>query len=223
MSTDIRILRSSSQSMRARADDLDSGQPMVNTESSDPGLYFRLDNGKLMKVGPTHVGSSTPNQSPAAGGEAGNAVGETWVDTSNSSLPLLKVYTPTGWLTVSTKGDKGQKGEQGIKGQKGQTGADSTVQGPKGQKGTDGAGGSTGSKGNKGDQGPQGTKGNKGDQGVGVKGQKGDTGTPDTLNGLLTTLGIGSYADNTTAQGAGLATGDVYYNTSDTKLTTVTA
>lgn len=295
MTTDIRVLRSSAPSMRAKASDLQSGQPMANTEASDPGLYFRLDNGQLMKVGPTHIGTSAPNNLPPSGGQGGNAVGETWVDTSNSGFPKLKVYTSTGWLTVSTEGDKGQKGQQG---EKGQPGADSTVEGPKGDKGSkgvDGAGGGAGSKGNKGDDGAQGIKGEKGE--VGATGDKGDTGSgtkgdkgapgaggdmggtmtssiipdtnaaydlgsaeykirhlflsdnsvkfgdaelslgvnegdlefggipimPRTLDNVLTTLGVNSYADQAAALLAGLIEGDVYYDNTLNKLTSVTA
>ena len=41
-----------------------------------------------------------------------------------------------------------------------------------------------------------------------------------TQAALLTALGVGSYADDAAAGAAGLAIGDVYYNTSDDKLTT---
>ena len=306
MTTDIRVLRSTAPSMRPRVSDLESGQPMVNIESSDPGMYFRLDNGTLMKVGPSHVGPSAPNSSPASGGQTGNSVGETWVDTSNSGLPLLKVYSPSGWITVSTKGELGQKGE---KGQKGFKGLDSTVVGPKGQKGedgekglkgfkgTDGAGGGTGSKGIKGEKGGKGEigvgekgdsvkgeKGVKGEEGTGDKGDKGAPGSggdvggtmvssvipdadsaydigsasfklrhlyvsdssikfgdaeialsvnegdlefggvpimPFRLDSALSALGVSSFATNAGAVASGLTSGDVYYNTDDTKLTTV--
>ena len=204
MSTDIRVLRSTAPSMRPRVSDLDSGQPMANIESSDPGLYFSLDNGTLMKVGPSHVGPSAPNSSPAQGGQTGNSVGETWVDTSNSGFPLLKVYTPSGWLTVSTKGEVGQKGE---KGQKGFKGEDSTVVGPKGSqgdqglkgdqgtkgtKGIEGTGGGTGSKGGTGQKGEPGSNGTDGTKGEpGAQGQKGDTGSvPDLALGELSDVNV---------------------------------
>ena len=168
--------------MRPRVEDLESGQPMANIESSDPGLYFRLDNGTLMKVGPSHVGTTAPNSSPAANGQTGNAEGETWIDTSISGLPLLKVYTGTNWLTVSTKGDEGQKGQ---KGQKGYKGEDSTVKGPKGPKGLKGLSGSGGKGGGKGD------KGFKGETVKGDKGEKGVPGTvPDLSLGDLTDVSV---------------------------------
>ena len=185
MTTDIRVLRSSAPSMRPRVSDLESGQPMANLESSDPGLYFRLDNGTLMKAGPSHVGTSAPNSSPAQGGTTGNSVGETWIDTSNSGLPLFKVYTPSGWLTVSTKGEQGQKGQKGLKGL---TGQDSDVKGPKGDVGPKGTGGDAtkGEPGNKGEPGIKGTEGTKGEPGI-----KGAPGTvPDLSLGELTDVSV---------------------------------
>ena len=123
MSTEIRILRSSAPSMRAKASDLGVGQPMVNYESSDPGLYFRLDNGTLMKTGPCYVGPNAPNSNPASGGETGNAVGEFWVDTSGNTQ-LLKIYTPNGWQTLTLSGPTGEKGNKGEDGEKGEKGLD---------------------------------------------------------------------------------------------------
>jgi hypothetical protein len=306
MSTDIRILRSTAPSMRPLVSDLESGQPMANIESSDPGLYFRLDNGMLMKVGPSHVGPSAPNSSPAQGGQTGNSVGETWVDTSNSGLPLLKVYTPSGWLTVSTKGETGDKGQ---KGQKGFKGEDSTVEGPKGEKGqkgfkgVDGSGGSSGSKGEKGEKGRKGEVGAKGEEGsdgqkgevgqkgeestvAGPKGQKGEVGSggnvggvmdasvipdtnsaydlgsaeykirhlylsdnsiyfgdselplsvisdeltfagtalmPFTLTAVLAALDVQSFIGKAAAVAGGLQIGDIYFNSTENRLTSVTA
>ena len=46
---------------------------------------------------------------------------------------------------------------------------------------------------------------------------------PRTLNHVLTTLGVASYADNAAAAYAGLVVGDVYYDTTLNKLTSVTA
>lgn len=46
---------------------------------------------------------------------------------------------------------------------------------------------------------------------------------PTTIANLLTVLGVESHADNGAAQGAGLIPGDVYYNTTESKLKAVTA
>lgn len=42
-----------------------------------------------------------------------------------------------------------------------------------------------------------------------------------TLNAVLVALGVSSYVDNSAATTGGLSAGDVYYNTTDSKLTTV--
>ena len=44
-----------------------------------------------------------------------------------------------------------------------------------------------------------------------------------SLNAVLVALGLSSFADNAAAVAGGLSAGDIYYNTSDLKLTTVTA
>ena len=218
MSTDIRILRSASPSLRPLVSDLESGQPMANIESSDPGLYFRLDNDQLMKVGPSHVGPTAPNSASGTGGSSGNSVGETWVDTSNSNLPLLKIYTSGGWLTVSTKGEVGQKGEKGTKGDK-FIYDDFTpselldLKGEKGQKGTKGEKGEKGQKGTKGDKfifsdftqpeldsikGEKGFKGTEGaGGGTGGKGDKGEVGPtgPKGDEGQVPSISLGQLSD----------------------------
>ena len=42
-----------------------------------------------------------------------------------------------------------------------------------------------------------------------------------SLNAVLVALGVSSYVDNAAATTGGLSAGDVYYNTTDSKLTTV--
>ena len=44
-----------------------------------------------------------------------------------------------------------------------------------------------------------------------------------TLAAVLTTLGVSSFSDNGTALGGGLVIGDVYYNTTNSRLASVTA
>jgi len=72
-------------------------------------LFFKDDNGTLVKVGPVHVGTTAPNVSPAAGGTAGNSVGEQWLDTSSSRY-VFKIWDGTAWRTedgefVNSSGD----------------------------------------------------------------------------------------------------------------------
>ena len=70
---------------------------MLNYDPADPGLYFALEDDTLLKVGPTHVGSSAPNS--GAQGFAGYAKGEQWLDTSAGNA--LKTWDGTSWLAGS--------------------------------------------------------------------------------------------------------------------------
>lgn len=97
MATSIQFLRSPVASLRPDPNTLEDGMPMVNTHESDPGLYFRLRNQTLCKIGPTSVGPQPPNQ--GAQGLIGNAIGESWLDTSVGNV--LKVWDGTNWLTAN--------------------------------------------------------------------------------------------------------------------------
>ncbi len=97
--TNIQLLRSNILSKRPAASVLLDGQVAVNYNFQEPGLFFRLTNGQLTKVGPVAYSNdgSVPNAVP--GGEPGNAVGEQWLDARLSySNPLLKVYDGTNWV-----------------------------------------------------------------------------------------------------------------------------
>lgn len=77
--------------------DLSPGQLAVNYNSDSTGLYFRTDNGELVKVGPTHVGSDAPPQI----NWTERSLGELWLDTTDVQSPSLKVYTAAGWSVVN--------------------------------------------------------------------------------------------------------------------------
>lgn len=89
-------IRSNTASKRPLASGLSDGQIAVNTNETSPGLFFKGASGAVLKVGPVHVGNSAPNSSPAAGGSTGNAVGEQWLDTSNSGY-VFKIWDGTAW------------------------------------------------------------------------------------------------------------------------------
>lgn len=76
--------------------DLAPGQLAVNYNSSSTGLFFRTDDGSLVKVGPVHVGSDPPYQI----GYTERSLGEIWLDTTNPALPTLKMWTTNGWTSV---------------------------------------------------------------------------------------------------------------------------
>jgi hypothetical protein len=81
----------------------------MNTNLASPGLFFKDSNGDSIKVGPVHVGTTAPNATPGAGGQAGNSKGELWLDTSSSRY-VFKIWDGTDWRTedgefVNASGD----------------------------------------------------------------------------------------------------------------------
>jgi hypothetical protein len=92
-------LRSSTANKRPLPANMADGQVAVNTNTSSPGLFVKDSAAGLLKIGPTHIGTTAPNLSPAAGGATGNTVGEQWLDTSGAN-PLLKVWDGSAWRTV---------------------------------------------------------------------------------------------------------------------------
>lgn len=98
--TPIQLLRSAVAFKRPLPSILDSGQPAVNINPQEPGLYFTDEaQSQLFKIGPCHVGNTAPNSTPATGGYSGNSIGESWLDTSNSLAPVLKVWDGFQWQT----------------------------------------------------------------------------------------------------------------------------
>lgn len=103
MTTNICLLRSSVDHKRPTPSALLEGQVAVNIsdESTSSGLYFKLTNGALTKVGPVAVSPGVPpNAIPV--GSSGNAVGETWLDQRSAYAgSVLKVFDGTYWQTSS--------------------------------------------------------------------------------------------------------------------------
>jgi hypothetical protein len=88
---------------------MSDGQLAMNTNLVSPGLFLKDSNGDLVKVGPVHVGTTAPNATPGAGGQAGNSKGEQWLDTSSSRY-VFKIWDGTAWRTedgefVNVSGD----------------------------------------------------------------------------------------------------------------------
>jgi hypothetical protein len=102
-------LRSSTANKRPTPAAMSDGQLAMNTNLASPGLFLKDSNGDLVKVGPVHVGTTAPNATPAAGGQAGNSKGEQWLDTSSSRY-VFKIWDGTDWRTedgefVNVSGD----------------------------------------------------------------------------------------------------------------------
>jgi hypothetical protein len=102
-------LRSSTADKRPTPAAMSDGQLALNTNLVSPGLFFKDSNGDSVKVGPVHVGTTAPNVTPGAGGQAGNSKGEQWLDTSSSRY-VFKIWDGTAWRTedgefVNASGD----------------------------------------------------------------------------------------------------------------------
>ena len=89
-------LRSNTANKRPTASGMVDGQVAINTNATNPGLFFKDAGDGIRKVGPVFIGSSAPNSSPAAGGSTGHSIGEQWLDTSASRY-VLKTWDGTAW------------------------------------------------------------------------------------------------------------------------------
>ena len=89
-------LRSNTANKRPTASGMVDGQVAINTNATNPGLFFKDAGDGIRKVGPVFIGSSAPNSSPAAGGSTGHSIGEQWLDTSGSRY-VLKTWDGTAW------------------------------------------------------------------------------------------------------------------------------
>jgi hypothetical protein len=75
----------------------------MNTNLVSPGLFLKDSNGDSVKIGPVHVGTTAPNATPGAGGQAGNSKGEAWLDTTATN-PILKVWNGSAFVAVQPVG-----------------------------------------------------------------------------------------------------------------------
>jgi hypothetical protein len=102
--TPIQFLRSIVFNKRPDPAKLLPGQPAVNTDAAQPGLFFADDTGTtLFKVGPCTVGTVAPNTgATGAPGQLGNTLGELWLDTNGDPPlfpgPVLKVWDGSSWI-----------------------------------------------------------------------------------------------------------------------------
>ena len=97
-------LRSSTANKRPTPAAMSDGQLAMNTNTASPGLFFKDSNGDSIKAGPPHVGTTAPNATPGAGGQAGNSKGELWLDTTGGTY-VLKTWDGTAWRSVSLTGE----------------------------------------------------------------------------------------------------------------------
>jgi hypothetical protein len=97
MSFLVQHIRSGEFARRPQPLDLAPGQLAVNYNTDSTGLFFRTDNGELVKAGPVHVGADAPPQI----NYTERSVGEMWLDTTDPISPSMRVYTQAGWTVVN--------------------------------------------------------------------------------------------------------------------------
>ena len=100
MAVQIQTRRSSTLNDRPFPTRLGAGELALNNHSTSPGLFF-ADNVAspstgLIKVGPVHIGSTSPNSSAA--GFTSLSKGETWMDTS--STEIFKIFDGSSFQTT---------------------------------------------------------------------------------------------------------------------------
>lgn len=100
--TPIQILRSEVLNKRPDPAKMLPGQPAVNTNAAQPGLFFADNTGStLFKVGPCSVGATAPNAGATGTvGQLGNTPGELWLDTAAAPAPTLRVWDGTQWISA---------------------------------------------------------------------------------------------------------------------------
>ena len=100
--TNIQILRSAVPNKRPDPGFLLDGQLALNYKDPDPGLFAKLQNGDLIKIGPATITSTgqAPNATPDAGGHPGHSVSEQWFDMRGAFYsPIMKTWDGTAWFT----------------------------------------------------------------------------------------------------------------------------
>ena len=87
MSQRIQIKRSSVLGKRPSASYLEPGELALNSNASDPGLFFETNDGRVAKVGPVYIG----NDEPVSNIEYGH--GEQWLDTTTLTIKTFNALT----------------------------------------------------------------------------------------------------------------------------------
>lgn len=89
--TKIILKRSSIPGKRPNTNNLEAGELAVNTNANEPGLFFEVTDGQVVKVGPTAYLREQPTTSPARG--------ELWFDTDTKSLSIGNTFNE--WQKVA--------------------------------------------------------------------------------------------------------------------------
>jgi hypothetical protein len=109
MASSIQLLRSNTAKERPFPGNLLDGQPALNTNSEEPGLFFKTTDGSIVKIGPAAITSDGSPPNTGGAGQPGNATGELWLDKSVNP-PILKVYDGAQWVDAGS-GSGGGSGQ----------------------------------------------------------------------------------------------------------------
>jgi parallel beta-helix repeat protein len=101
MASSIQILRSNTAKERPFPGNLLDGQPALNTNSEEPGLFFKASDGSIVKIGPAAITSNGNPPNMGGVGQLGNTIGELWLDKSVNP-PILKVYDGAQWVDAGS-------------------------------------------------------------------------------------------------------------------------
>jgi hypothetical protein len=109
MASSIQLLRSNNPNERPFPGNLLDGQPAINTNAEEPGLFFKATDGSIVKIGPAAITSDGNPPNTGGTGQPGNTIGELWLDKSQL-IPVLKVYDGVQWVDAGS----GSGGSPGI-------------------------------------------------------------------------------------------------------------
>jgi hypothetical protein len=103
MASSIQLLRSNNPNERPFPGNLLDGQPAINTNAQEPGLFFKATDGSIVKIGPAAITSNGNPPNTGGTGQPGNTIGELWLDKSQP-IPVLKVYDGVQWVDAGSGG-----------------------------------------------------------------------------------------------------------------------
>ena len=95
MAQRIQLKRSSIPGKRPDGSYLQAGELALNTNATDPGVFFEVNTGAIAKVGPTAVSVDAPAT------EVGYGPGETWLDTGNNTFNVYSTAA-SKWLAAQS-------------------------------------------------------------------------------------------------------------------------
>lgn len=115
MASSIQLLRSSNAKERPSPGNLLEGQPAININPIEPGLFFKLSNGEIVKIGPAAITTNGNPPNSGGAGQSGNCVGELWLDKSVTP-PVLKIFDGAAWIDAGSGGTGGVTSVNGLDG-----------------------------------------------------------------------------------------------------------